>query len=82
FYEGAIEAVKTGLLDESLIDDAVSRILALKFRLGLFEDPRLPALTASAAACTQSGLTCCSHTERPTLSQSVISVPLYFHAPR
>ena len=42
FYEGAIEAVKTGLLDESLIDEAVSRILALKFRLGLFEDPRLP----------------------------------------
>ena len=33
FYEGAIEAVKTGLLDESLIDEAVSRILALKFRL-------------------------------------------------
>ncbi|NEG90392.1 glycoside hydrolase family 3 N-terminal domain-containing protein [Bifidobacterium aerophilum] len=42
FYEGAIEAVRTGLLDESLIDDAVSRILAVKFRLGLFEDPRLP----------------------------------------
>lgn len=42
FYEGAIEAVKTGLLDESLIDTAVARILALKFRLGLFEDPRLP----------------------------------------
>ena len=42
FYEGAIEAVRTGLLDESLIDEAVSRILALKFRLGLFEDPRLP----------------------------------------
>ena len=42
FYEGAIEAVKTGLLDESLIDAAVARIRALKFRLGLFEDPRLP----------------------------------------
>ena len=42
FYEGAIEAVKTGLLDESLIDAAVARVLALKFRLGLFEDPRLP----------------------------------------
>ena len=42
FYEVAIEAVKTGLLDESLIDAAVARILALKFRLGLFEDPRLP----------------------------------------
>lgn len=42
FYEGALEAVRTGLLDESLINAAVSRILALKFRLGLFEDPRLP----------------------------------------
>ena len=42
FYDGAIEAVHTGLLDEALIDAAVSRILALKFRLGLFEDPRLP----------------------------------------
>ena len=42
FYDGAIEAVHTGLLDESLIDEAVARILALKFRLGLFEDPRLP----------------------------------------
>ena len=42
FYEGAIEAVRTGMLDEALIDEAVSRILALKFRLGLFEDPRLP----------------------------------------
>ena len=42
FYEGALEAVRTGLLDESLIDAAVSRILALKFRLGLFEDSRLP----------------------------------------
>ena len=42
FYEGALEAVRTGLLDESLVDAAVARILALKFRLGLFEDPRLP----------------------------------------
>ena len=42
FYDGAIEAVRTGLLDETLIDAAVARILALKFRLGLFEDPRLP----------------------------------------
>ena len=47
FYEGAIEAVKTGLLDESLIDAAVARILALKFRLGLFEDPRLLIRNAS-----------------------------------
>ena len=42
FYEGALEAVHTGLLDEQFIDRAVERILALKFRLGLFENPRLP----------------------------------------
>ena len=29
FYEGAIEAVKTGLLDESRIDEAGARSLAL-----------------------------------------------------
>lgn len=42
FYEGALQAVRSGSLDEALIDAAVERILALKFRLGLFEDPRLP----------------------------------------
>lgn len=41
FFEGAQEAVRTGLLEERLIDEAVSRILTLKFALGLFEDPRL-----------------------------------------
>lgn len=43
FYEGALEAVARGLLGEDAFDDAVSRILTLKFDLGLFEDPRLPA---------------------------------------
>lgn len=42
FFEGALEAVRTGLLTEPEIDEAVRRILALKFRLGLFEDPRDP----------------------------------------
>lgn len=42
FYEGAIAAVSEGLLDERLLDDAVARLLTLKFQLGLFEDPRLP----------------------------------------
>ncbi|GIT78766.1 glycosyl hydrolase [Leifsonia sp. LS1] len=43
FYEGALEAVAQGLLDEDAFDAAVGRILTLKFDLGLFEDPRLPA---------------------------------------
>ncbi|WP_062529849.1 glycoside hydrolase family 3 N-terminal domain-containing protein [Demequina rhizosphaerae] len=42
FFEGAQEAVAQGLLEESRIDEAVTRILTLKFDLGLFEDPRLP----------------------------------------
>jgi beta-glucosidase len=42
FYEGALEAVAQGLLSEDAFDDAVARILTLKFDLGLFENPRLP----------------------------------------
>ena len=40
FYQAAINAVKAGQLEESLIDEACKRVLALKFELGLFEDPR------------------------------------------
>lgn len=42
FFEGALDAVAAGMLDESDIDRAVGRILSLKFRFGLFENPRLP----------------------------------------
>ncbi len=33
------ELVKAGTVDEKLVDDAVRRVLRLKFRLGLFDDP-------------------------------------------
>jgi len=42
FLTAAQQAVQDGWLSETLIDDAVRRILTLKFDLGLFEDPRLP----------------------------------------
>ncbi|MEJ3404999.1 glycoside hydrolase family 3 N-terminal domain-containing protein [Rathayibacter sp. YIM 133350] len=42
FYEGALDAVAQGMLAEDAFDDAVARILTLKFDLGLFENPRLP----------------------------------------
>ncbi|MDQ1582017.1 MAG: beta-glucosidase [Microbacteriaceae bacterium] len=42
FGPAAQEAVSEGRLDEALIDNAVRRILTLKFELGLFEDPRVP----------------------------------------
>jgi len=43
FFAGAQDAVEAGLLSPDAFDDAVARILALKFELGLFEDPRLPS---------------------------------------
>jgi beta-glucosidase len=42
FFEGALEAVGSGLLTEADLDAPVGRILTLKFELGLFEDPRRP----------------------------------------
>ncbi len=39
FGEPLINAVKTGMVDEKLIDIAVRRILRAKFELGLFENP-------------------------------------------
>lgn len=39
FFEGAQDAVKAGLVTESEVDEVVARVLALKFKLGLFEDP-------------------------------------------
>ena len=48
FYEGAIEAVRSGRLQESEIDAPLRRLLALKFRMGLFENPRRPDLARAA----------------------------------
>ncbi|VTR77413.1 glycoside hydrolase family 3 N-terminal domain-containing protein [Cellulomonas hominis] len=46
FFDGALEALARGLITEADLDVAVSRILALKFRLGLFEDRRRPDLAS------------------------------------
>lgn len=42
FFESAQQAVELGRVTEAAIDEAVRRILTLKFDLGLFEDPRYP----------------------------------------
>jgi len=49
FFAGALEAIELGLLVEADLDAAVSRILTLKFELGLFENPRLPDPAAQQA---------------------------------
>lgn len=48
FYEGALEAVRSGRLAESELDAPLRRLLALKFRMGLFENPRRPDLDRAA----------------------------------
>ena len=48
FYEGAIEAVHSGRLAESEINAPCARLLALKFRMGLFENPRRADLDRAA----------------------------------
>ncbi|AOW19395.1 beta-glucosidase BglX [Urechidicola croceus] len=39
YIDHLVQLVKGGEIDESLIDDAVSRILKVKYELGLFDDP-------------------------------------------
>ncbi len=48
FYEGAIAAVHSGKLSEAEIDVSCARLLALKFRMGLFENPRRADLGRAA----------------------------------
>jgi beta-glucosidase len=48
FYEGAIEAVHSDRLAESEIDAPCARLLTLKFKMGLFENPRRPDLDRAA----------------------------------
>jgi beta-glucosidase len=48
FFEGAQAALADGLISDADIDAAVSRILRIKFELGLFENPRPPDPTRQA----------------------------------
>jgi beta-glucosidase len=58
FFEAAQAAVKQGLLLEAEIDEVVARILTLKFRMGLFENPRRPDVSAQARV-----VNCAEHRE-------------------
>lgn len=48
FYNGALEACNEGLIHESEIDAIVGRLLTLKFKLGLFENPGRPDIQRQA----------------------------------
>ncbi len=69
FFEGAQQAVAQGLISENDIDEVVSRILRLKFRLGLFENPGRPDLPRQRKV-----IACAEHTEinREVARQSLV----------
>lgn len=39
FYEAIVDSVRSGEVEEKLLDEAVERILTVKMRFGLFDDP-------------------------------------------
>lgn len=51
FYEGALDALQKGMIKENYIDNACGRILAWKFKIGLFENPRLPCTDKTVIGC-------------------------------
>jgi beta-glucosidase len=64
---GLIQDVRQGLVSERRIDQSVRRILRLKFRLGLFENPYVDPAEANAAATAGRGATLAAARESITL---------------
>lgn len=58
FFEAARTAVERGWLEGAEIDEIVRRVLRLKFRMGLFEDPRRPDAKRSREV-----IACAAHRE-------------------
>ncbi len=58
YFEAVVAAVKSGRIPESRIDQAAGKILAVKFALGLFEQPvpEIPEILDGAAEHRQTGL--------------------------
>ncbi|GAA4639209.1 glycoside hydrolase family 3 N-terminal domain-containing protein [Actinoallomurus vinaceus] len=68
FVQGLLDDVKTGKVTERRLDQAVSRVLALKFKLGLFEHPYVDPSKADAAVLgTDKDLAVRAATESQTL---------------
>ena len=58
YFEAVVAAVKSGRIPESRIDQAAGKILAVKFALGLFEQPvpEIPEVLEGAAEHRQTAL--------------------------
>lgn len=67
FYDLLLDLVKTGEVPQSRIDDAVRRILTVKYRLGLFENP-YPDKTMAAAVGSESSVALSRQAAREALT--------------
>jgi beta-glucosidase len=55
FYQDTLDALARGEADMADVDAAVRNVLRLKFRLGLFENPRLPDIPKAVAIAAEPG---------------------------
>jgi beta-glucosidase len=55
FYQDTLDALARGEADMTDVDAAVRNVLRLKFRLGLFENPRLPDIPKAVAIAAEPG---------------------------
>lgn len=55
FYQDTLDALARGEADIALVDAACRNLLRLKFRLGLFENPRLPDIPKAVAIAQEPG---------------------------
>lgn len=53
FYDACIKLVKSGLIDEEIIDNAVRNVLNIKFSMGLFEKARQYKPNTSVFSCDE-----------------------------
>ena len=78
-YTQLIDAVKMGKVDETAIDQAVKRVLRLKFEMGLFENPYVNAKTAQKEVHTKAAAATAKQAalESITLLKNDGILPLY-----
>jgi beta-glucosidase len=67
-YPKLIEAVKQGRVSEATVDEAVRRVLRLKFKMGLFENPYVDPQTADKEVHNEEAIAISKRTARESIT--------------
>ena len=67
-YPKLIEAVKQGRVSEATVDEAVRRVLRLKFKMGLFENPYVAPQTADKEVHNEEAIAISKRTARESIT--------------